>query len=133
MPPGATHTKCSVCGHPLPETNSRARCRKCLDARRPSDRRRRHDLAAAIFPLAARRRLLALITAGVNFPDACNDLSITQARARGYGAFDEQWVQDLDDALMAGRDPNLNHGTINAYRWGACRCPECRQARSALG
>lgn len=33
-------------------------------------------------------------------------------------------TQALDAALMAGRDPDLAHGTPGAWRAG-CRCPDC--------
>ncbi|MBW1597247.1 hypothetical protein [Streptomyces sp. JJ38] len=32
---------------------------------------------------------------------------------------------------MAGRDPELAHGSKSAYRFGHCRCPECREAKAA--
>lgn len=131
--PAPDQVKCTCCGRHFPTGQNRARCERCRQARQPSDRQRRYDIAGNLFPTHARSLLLARVAAGENLADVCRDLGITQARVRGWAAFDPDWEQRLDVALTAGRDPDLDHGTINAYRWGRCRCPECRQARAALG
>lgn len=48
----------------------------------------------------------------------------------GRGQWDKAWQNALDDALLRGRNPDLEHGTEMAYRHGRCRCPECRVAHS---
>ena len=129
MPPTATAVTCTVCGNLFPASDNRARCARCRQARQPSDWQRRRDIADSRFPSRKRRELLARVAAGEPLPDACDHLGLTQHRVWGWTAFDEMWGPTLDDALTEGRDPDLAHGTAMAYRWGRCRCPECRQWR----
>lgn len=99
--------------------------------RRPSDRAYRRGLADALFPPAARAALLGRIASGEHISDVCADLGITVNRARSYGRHAPAWARALDLALRAGRDADLVHGSAVAYRFGRCRCPDCRAAKAA--
>lgn len=41
----------------------------------------------------------------------------------GRASWDERWRTAWDAALMASRNPNLDHGTFTAYTRDRCRCP----------
>ncbi|MFG2734351.1 hypothetical protein ACGFX7_05970 [Streptomyces harbinensis] len=122
--------RCHHCGTLLPaETHSR--CDTCRELRRRPDWEHRREQATAAFPAAVRARLIARLTAGEHLAEVCQDLGITQQRVHGYRAYAPDWSEDLDAALLAGRDPELDHGTVGAYRHGRCRCPECREAKAS--
>lgn len=74
--------------------------------------------------------LLSDLEAGVPLTAACRILGVSLGLVQGRGRWDTEWQRRLDAALMAGRDPTLDHGTEGAYRRGHCRCPECRAGRS---
>ncbi|WP_331726376.1 type I-E CRISPR-associated protein Cse1/CasA [Streptomyces sp. NBC_00470] len=120
---------CHHCGTLLPPDGTRSRCADCLLKRSSADFVYRKEIADAIFPESKRTALLERLSRGELLPDVCDDLDLTPNRIHGYAAYDATWRERLDSALMAGRDPDLDHGTESAYRHGACRCPECRTAR----
>lgn len=126
----AAGRRCPDCWDLLPD-DAGSRCEPCRVARIEPDRRRKKAIAAARFPPRVREQLAARLAAGEHLTDVCADLDVTQQRVHGWRYRDEAWAERLDEALMAGRDPELEHGTHGAYRHGRCRCPECREARNA--
>lgn len=78
-----------------------------------------------------RTALIHRVAAGVPLTQACTELEVSVVAVHGRAQWDPQWSQDLDAALMVGRDPGLDHGTEGAYRRGKCRCPECREGHNA--
>lgn len=125
-----TGRRCHHCYTLLPD-DTHSRCTTCRDRRRTPDWEYRKELAAARFPAPVRQQLLDRLTAGERLSDVCADLEVTQQRVHGWAAYDDGWQHALDQALMAGRDPELPHGTHHAYRHHRCRCPECREAKAA--
>ncbi|MDT0476225.1 helix-turn-helix domain-containing protein [Streptomyces sp. DSM 41014] len=91
-------------------------------------RRRRDQARPGKFPQAAQQRLLELLAAGRPLTRACEDVGVAAARVHALAHLDARWSRRLDDALLAGRDPDLPHGTPRGYSLG-CRCPQCRRAK----
>lgn len=83
------------------------------------------------WPDRAPDRLLQLLRDGASMHDACDRIGVTNKQVAAYTRAHPNWNADLNEALMAGRDPDLNHGTYRAYRYDKCRCPECRSAAKA--
>lgn len=110
---------------------TKSRCARCRSRRRPTDQAHRREIAEALFPPQKRAALLKRLAAGQALGEACAALGTAPQAAFGYRAYDQEWAALLDDALMAGRDPDLAHGSENAYRIGRCRCPECRAGKRA--
>ncbi|MFD8385214.1 type I-E CRISPR-associated protein Cse1/CasA [Streptomyces sp. NPDC059679] len=123
--------RCVNCGRSLSENDYRSRCEKCRTERVSQDWGYRKELAEAIFTIDKRGEVLRRLAAGDELADVCTDLDLTPHRVHGFRAYDDEWGQALDQALMAGRDPDLDHGSEQAYRHGRCRCPECREAHDA--
>lgn len=121
--------RCHHCCVLLSEAGSR--CGPCRGLRRGPDHARRQELAHVLFPQRVRDQLLARLASGEHLTDVCADLDITSNRVHGFTAYHSGWADALDGALMAGRDPELDHGTVKGYRHQRCRCPECREAKSA--
>lgn len=76
--------------------------------------------------------LTARLAAGEHLSEVCRALDLTTQQVHGWKRYDEGWAESLDSSLLAGRDPELSHGSHAAYRWGRCRCPECREYKLAL-
>ncbi|MEU7322641.1 hypothetical protein ABZ682_19110 [Streptomyces griseoviridis] len=91
-------------------------------------RRRRDQARPGKFPQAAQQRLLELLAAGRPLTRACEDVGVAAARVHALARLDARWSRRLDDALLAGRNPDLPHGTPRGYSLG-CRCPQCRRAK----
>ncbi len=72
--------------------------------------------------------LLAGARAGGKFSLVTAGLGITTQRVASAIGRDPVLRTQLDDALMLGRDPAIQHGRRLAYRDG-CWCPECRRAQ----
>src|SRR3954470_232472 len=119
-----TVKNCHGCGKP--RTSGMSRCPVCRIARRTLDKEGRRRVAEAALPEQTRTALLNLIRSGVPFSMACEGFGVSTVAVHGFRAHDAAWGVQLDEALTAGRDPDLDHGTEQAYRWGKCRCPECR-------
>lgn len=83
-------------------------------------------------PPSVRARLIARLRKGDHIEEAARDLGVSPQRvfaaARILTAFGEQ----LDETLLAERDPNLPHGTLTGYN-KRCRCPQCRAAVNRRG
>ncbi|MCB5181511.1 type I-E CRISPR-associated protein Cse1/CasA [Streptomyces antimicrobicus] len=130
--PVPSQRRCINCGQPLPHTSAHTRCDDCRAARVGQDWLYRKEIAEAIFPPAKREELLRRLADGQPLADACTALDLTPHRVHGYSAYSDTWRAELDQALTAGRDPQLNHGTESAYRHGGCRCPDCREAHDRI-
>jgi hypothetical protein len=116
-----------MCSTPLTDEHRHTRCDDCHAQRAAADYTYRKQTATARFPEVVRRMLTARLAAGEHLTDVCRSLETTTQQAHGFKVFDRTWAEELDGALLAGRDPDLNHGTITAYRKSNCRCPECRE------
>lgn len=77
-----------------------------------------------------RDRLLRLVGAGASLPDACRAVDATIQALSAHRREHPDFAAALDDALVAGRDPALDHGSHGAWREG-CRCPDCRTTHDA--
>jgi hypothetical protein len=73
-------------------------------------------------------QLLAGARAGGKFSIVTATLGLTTQRVASAIGRDPVLRTQLDDALMEGRDPTIQHGRRLAYR-GGCWCPECRRAQ----
>ncbi|MCK2240935.1 MULTISPECIES: AlpA family transcriptional regulator [unclassified Crossiella] len=102
-------------------------CPDCTQAHTDDTRIWRRDRAR--IPEEMREAILADIAAGGRITSVAAEYGLTQQALHGQGRVDEQWRDDLDEALRAGRDPGLIHGTAGAWRHGQCRCPDCREAQ----
>ncbi|MGO4417365.1 hypothetical protein AB4Z54_00945 [Streptomyces sp. MCAF7] len=119
--------RCRSCAAILPQDHGYSRCDGCHAQRAAEDFEYRKRMAAKRLPVVVRQMLTTRVAAGEHLPDVCRSLDITTQQAHGFKAFDDDWAEALDGALLAGRDPKLDHGSITAYRHGRCRCPECRE------
>jgi len=66
--------------------------------------------------------------AGDKFSSVTTRLGLTTQRVASAISRDPMLRAELDDALMQGRDPKIQHGRRLAYR-GGWWCPECRRAQ----
>lgn len=69
--------------------------------------------------------LLQALADGAPWADALAEAGVSSQAVHAHRKRSPQFAADLDRALMAGRDPRLDHGRAGAWRAG-CRCPECR-------
>jgi DNA-directed RNA polymerase specialized sigma24 family protein len=74
--------------------------------------------------------LLALVRDGATLRQACDLVGWSVSAVSGRMRWDEPWGRELDDALMAGRNPAWEHGAVYDYARG-CRCQDCRTAAAA--
>lgn len=121
--------RCHGCGAPTPADHSR--CPACRTGRRTGDHAYRRALANAALPEDVRDDVLTELAAGLPLAEVCEEYEVTSQQLFGWRVYAPEWGDALDAALMAGRNPNLKHGTKGAYRHGKCRCPECRAAKGA--
>lgn len=85
--------------------------------------RRLRGSVIAVWP-----QLLAGARAGGKFSIVTAALGLTTQKVASAMWRDPVLRTQLDDALMVGRDPTVQHGRRLAYRDG-CWCPECRRAQ----
>jgi len=85
--------------------------------------RRIRGSVVAVWP-----ELLAGARAGGKFSTVTAGLGLTTQRVASAIWRDPVLRTQLDEALMLGRDPTIQHGRRLAYRDG-CWCPECRRAQ----
>lgn len=121
---------CHDCGA---ATESTSRCPDCAKKRRPVDRKRRRAISRAVFPRPLRTALLTQLRSGRPLGEAAQSIRVPAPQIHGFARTNPAFRRELDEALLAGRDPNLTHGTQSAYRYGRCRCPECREAKARSG
>ncbi|GAA2626419.1 hypothetical protein GCM10010411_74180 [Actinomadura fulvescens] len=89
----------------------------------------RRQQAAAQLPPARQRHILSQLAAGRPLRAVADDAGLTTQAMFGRAQWDSDWRRRLDQALMDGRDPDLDHGTTTTYRHHGCRCPKCRIAK----
>ena len=65
---------------------------------------------------------------GQKFANVAHRLGLTTQKVASAIGRDPVLAAELDQALMEGRDPTIQHGRRLAYRQG-CWCPECRTAQ----
>ncbi|MBO0819566.1 MAG: hypothetical protein J2P26_01810 [Nocardiopsaceae bacterium] len=123
MSTGISRT-CHDCGAPL--TTTANRCTPCQDLHQQASRDRRRNRLTQIITPRVRAELLAALRTGEPLTTATRALGVTTPALWWYAHHHPEFHQELDSALHAGRDPALAHGTATAYRYGKCRCPECR-------
>lgn len=86
----------------------------------------RREISDAIFTDVMRACVLAAVRAGVPLVGAMEVYGLAAEIAYGRARWDAEWEKLLHDAQMAGRDPEIDHGTAKGYRLCRTRCPECR-------
>lgn len=102
---------------------------ECRTAHRTEVELRRDTVRENVFPADARQRFLALVENGGEVSAAAEQVGVTHFVVWGRARKHEQFLAELDAALLAGRDPALPHGTAAAYRDARCKCSDCRAAR----
>lgn len=107
------------------ERGSKARREHNIETR---DLRRKKTLAR--FTPGIERTLLESLREGVPLVEAAAQVGMQQQTLFGRARFDHGWKTRLDRALMAGRNPDVRHGTDYVYKQYGCRCPECREAHA---
>lgn len=93
---------------------------------RERDQRRKRFLER--FTEQVEESLLEMLRLGAALPDAAQQVGLTPQAVFGRAQWDRAWALRLDDALLAGRDPDIRHGTDHSYKQHRCRCPDCRAA-----
>ncbi|TDC02649.1 hypothetical protein E1091_00160 [Micromonospora fluostatini] len=91
-------------------------------------RRWRRKRADERFPVKLRTRVLQLVRRGATPADAARAVDLPVQTIHSRSRIDPAWQARLDKALMAGRRPDVPHGTPSGYRYHKCHCPECRAA-----
>lgn len=74
--------------------------------------------------------LLDLLAGGAVYREALVEVGVTAQAVTAHRHRSPGFAERLDDALTAGRDETLEHGTARTWRQG-CRCPECRAVHEA--
>lgn len=120
------HRRCKGCGQTAPE--GRRWCPTCLPRHLYDSTTRREKNRQERLPSGLRETILNRLAAGERLPEVAQDLGTTPQAVWGAARVWPWWRHALDEALMAGRPPDVEHGTTQAYRHGGCRCPECREA-----
>lgn len=72
------------------------------------------------------KSLLEALASGERYSEALERLDITAQAVTAHRRRSPAFAAALDQALMAGRDPDLQHGAWPGWK-GGCRCPECRE------
>lgn len=105
------------------------RCDQCSRAHLDDQATYIHDTAMRRWiPLGP--ALCALLESGYIYRDALIQVGVTAQAVTAHRRRDPQFSARLDQALIAGRDDRLEHGTPSAWRSG-CRCPDCRDYHEA--
>jgi hypothetical protein len=86
-----------------------------------------------VFPIALRTEVLRLLRRGRGFAGVAEALKVSPQQIHAFASINPAFRAELDQALMAGRDKSLRHGSPTTYRLHGCRCPECRRAKAKSG
>ncbi|MFI7524535.1 hypothetical protein [Nocardia salmonicida] len=116
-------------GHGLSRWRRGCRCVLCADAHNLAERRRRRRRARRAFDPYLRKRFLDALAQGSDPVSVAARFEVTWAQALALAKYDRRWGPRLDAALLAGRNPEIAHGTYYSYQRHRCRCPECRAAK----
>lgn len=108
-----------------------SRCDDCRRKRLRPDRKRRHAISRALFPRVLREAVLRDLRNGRPLGQVCRTLRIFPAQLHAFARINPWFRAELDESLMAGRNPSLRHGSESAYRIHGCRCPDCRKGKAA--
>lgn len=102
------------------------RCPRCRDAHNTQTR----DMRRGWSQIDQRtwHAVLLSLRNGRTLADAAARHGLTPAALFGQARVHLERREQLDAALMHGRDPDLPHGTARAVKAG-CSCPECRESR----
>lgn len=92
---------------------------------RETTQARRQRVLSVFEPV--QRTLLTDLAAGTPLSEAADRAGLSIQAIFGRARWDTDWAERLDTALMTGRDPDLTHGGMHAYKRLGCRCPECRE------
>jgi hypothetical protein len=106
--------------------NAGCSCSKCRQFQSDEARARGRRSAQERLPAEVRQRLLNGIYAGQPFRSLLRDLGVTPNQVWGLTKTDQEWSAALEDALIASRSADLEHGTNAAYVHG-CVCKDCRE------
>jgi hypothetical protein len=104
----------------------RLRLRRCRDAQNDAARARFRRKAQERLTAEVRQRLLDALYSRQPFRTALRELGLTSNQVWGLTKTDDEWSVALDDALMATRPNDRQHGTNAAYMAG-CVCKERRE------
>lgn len=99
-------------------------CRPCLDAHN-NDSSERREAARRTWWTDRETPLIEALAAGGDYGHTLDNLGISRTAVTMHRRRDPAFAHRLDQALLEGRDPELNHGTSSAWA-RRCRCPECR-------
>jgi len=70
--------------------------------------------------------LCVALASGVPYRDALEQFEVSPTALTGHRRRNPAFAARIDEALMLGRDPDLDHGSASGWRH-KCRCPECRE------
>jgi hypothetical protein len=110
-------------------------CDDCLHAHNAETREHRHRHGDRVFPEAARRQLLRMVSAGTPLDQAAAAAGVTRSQVYGRACWDSEFGGALDEAAQAlCADPGRSAcGTARAYRFLRCRGTACRTAHASAG
>lgn len=100
-------------------------CAACTAAHNEDTRARRAE-ARAQWWQDREGPLLAEVAEGAPYGEVLRGHGVTAQAITGHRRRSPEFARALDVALLAGRDPELSHGSATGWRAG-CRCPECRE------
>lgn len=99
-------------------------CDACRAAHN-EDTTTRRAVARAAWWAQREEAFLLDLAEGMVYSDALQTHDISAQAVTARRRRDRDFAARLWDALEAGRDPNLAHGTAGAWRHGRCHCWEC--------
>lgn len=109
------------------------RCEVCRwDHAREARERRQAAIESGPLSFETRREIVAQLWGGVALDTVAEDAGVTVRQLWSIGAAFPEFVDAMDQALLATRDPDIDHGTGYSYRTYGCRCPECRAGKAAV-
>lgn len=123
--------RCHECGGT--SAPGRSRCGPCTELRAEREREARAEESHERLPDTVARAILGGLVMGYRLTELCEEYQVAYQRVYTHRVYDPEWGEALDEALMRGRDPGLEHGRAATYRLGSCRCPECRAAKRDAG